>query len=166
MDPFEHFNFEDVHPASPDGHHLHKHIHLGGERFEEYHYEQSLTPYVTSINRLNATTAGGTTVILNGTGFLGKDGDGSATETEVFLAGIRCATRYEQIGSYRGQHLCLWDGVNCEGLGVTATSIRCLVRWGGLGGRWVRESPFLTRSYTQLIDQPLEHLDRRQSLRT
>ena len=24
------------------------------------------------------------------------------------------------------QHLCDWDGVNCENLGVSATSIRCL----------------------------------------
>ena len=90
----------------------------------EYSYSEALTPRVYSISRLNGTTAGGTTVMINGTGF------GNNATTDVFLAGIRCAVTYEQIGSYRGQHLCEWDGVDCTGLRVSESSIVCLTnKW-------------------------------------
>jgi len=84
-------------------------------------YDEDLTPYVEWISRHNGTTAGGTTVQVVGSGFV-------VNETTVTLAGVPCATSYEEIGTYRGQHLCEWDGVDCSGLGVdsTGTSLTCL----------------------------------------
>ena len=79
-----------------------------------YTYDLALTPRVLSISRLNGTTAGGTTVELNVTGIARVP----AGRVVVRLAGIVCATTYDEIGEYRGQHLCLWDGVECDGLGV------------------------------------------------
>lgn len=86
-----------------------------------YSYDEALTPFVEWISRLNGTTAGGTTVQIRGSGFV-------ANSTTVTLAGIPCAVTYDEVGVYRGQHLCEWEGVNCDGLGVGdgGTSIVCL----------------------------------------
>ena len=86
-----------------------------------YAYDEALTPYVEWISRLNGTTAGGTTVQLRGSGFV-------PNATSVTLAGIPCAVHYDEVSSYRGKHLCEWDGVNCDGLGVSdgGTAITCL----------------------------------------
>ena len=84
-----------------------------------YSYDDTVTPCVESISRLNGTTAGGTTVVLTGKGFV-------PNATTVLLNGIVCSTEYSQIGSYRGLHLCEWDLVECGGLGVTPTEITCL----------------------------------------
>ena len=67
---------------------------------DAYVYDPELTPLVVSINRMNGTTAGGTTIKLVGEGF----GD----DPRVALDGVDCATKYEDIGSYRDQHLCVW----------------------------------------------------------
>jgi hypothetical protein len=84
-------------------------------------YAEALTPYVEWISRLNGTTAGGTTVQLRGSGFV-------ANATTVTLAGMPCAVSYAEVGAYRGQHLCEWAGVDCNGLGVSAdgSAIVCL----------------------------------------
>ena len=74
-----------------------------------------------SISRLNGTTAGGTTVELNVTGLSNVR---DASRVVVRLAGIVCATTHDEIGEYRGQHLCLWDGVECDGIGVRPAGAR------------------------------------------
>lgn len=95
---------------------------------DAYVYDPSLTPYVDTINRLNGTTAGGTTIKLTGSGF--------GPDPEVQLDGVLCATKYDQIGSYRNQHLCVWGekqraagmdiAVSCNGLGANDTHVTCL----------------------------------------
>ena len=95
---------------------------------DAYVYDPELTPYVRSINRRNGTTAGGTTIELDGEGF----GDDMSVE----LDGVKCAVEYEDIGSYRDQHLCVWGdiqrakgldiAVDCSGLGGNDTHVTCL----------------------------------------
>ena len=81
----------------------------------------------------NGTTAGGTTVQIWGEGFVPGN-------TTVYLAGVECATARAGPGSYREQHLCEWDGVDCSGLGVSATSITCLSGvWDYSGDAFQRE---------------------------
>ena len=89
-------------------------------------FDEDMTPYVEWISRKNGTWAGGTTVQVVGSGFV-------ANATTVQLAGITCALTYEEIGAHRGLHLCEWDGVDCEGLGVNedGTKLTCLT------GVWV-----------------------------
>ena len=104
-DPFDYFDFDLPSASTP----------------LLYTYDESLTPYVEWMSRSNGTTAGGTTVQLRGSGFV-------ANSTSVTLAEITCAVNYDQVGTYRGLHLCEWDGVDCTGLGVSddGTSITCL----------------------------------------
>jgi len=66
------------------------------------------------MNRYFGTSAGGTRVAFNGTNF--------GSDASVTLAGVTCALNYSDIGQYRKQHLCEWDGVDCTGLGVTLSS--------------------------------------------
>jgi hypothetical protein len=99
-----------------------------------YTYDEDLTPFVEWISRKNGTTAGGTTVQIVGSGF--------TQNSTVKLAGITCAVRYEEIGSYRSQHLCDWDGVECDGIGVNedGTTITCLTNpWDYSGDAFDRE---------------------------
>jgi cysteine-rich repeat protein len=99
---------------------------------QAYNYDPSITPVVRTINRLNGTTAGGTTIILTGRNLhklLGNRADASRhLHTHVTLAGRTCALRYEEIGTYQGKHLCEWPAVNCSGLGVdpSGSRARCL----------------------------------------
>ena len=58
--------------------------------------------------------AGGTTVRFNMTGVEGLAG----ADLVIELAGVVCAVDASQIGEYRSQYLCDWDGVDCTGLGV------------------------------------------------
>jgi len=89
---------------------------------------------LTGISRQNATTAGGTTVQINGTGAFGS---GFPTNMEVYLAGVRCATEYADIGSYRNQHLCEWDNVDCSNLGIQEFTLTCLSnKWNFDGDAW------------------------------
>ena len=121
FDPFDFFNFEGPGPVEAAS--------LG------FAYDEDLTPYVEWISRRNGTTAGGTTVQLAGSGFV-------ANQTTVVLAGVTCATSRDQIGTYRGRHLCDWDGVECSGLGVDATGTRvtCLTGvWDYSGDAFDRE---------------------------
>ena len=85
-----------------------------------YTYDLQQTASVAAISRVAGTTAGGTTVTIYGQGF----GD----TPDISLSGIKCATEREDIGSYRGMHLCDWGdqqrargqdiAVNCRGLGT------------------------------------------------
>lgn len=102
------------------------------------HYNPKDTYEMTSISRQNGTTAGGTTVVINGTvgGTVGSM-DGFAEDTEVYIGGVRCATEYADIGEYREQHLCEWDGVRCDNLGVVGFSITCLTnKWTFMDDPW------------------------------
>lgn len=76
-------------------------------------YDPGLTPYVVAMSRLNGTTAGGTTLRLNVTNLPGD----LVGNVSVTLGGVTCATRYNEVGSYRGLHLCSWDGVDCSTVG-------------------------------------------------
>ena len=131
FDPFEHFTFEhkaEVTTPEEEGR-------GGGLAFLDYTYDENLTPYVEWISRHNGTTAGGTTVQLAGSGFV-------ANATTVKLAGIPCALTYDEIGDYRGKHLCEWEGVDCEGLGVSddGTKLTCLTNpWDYSGDALNRE---------------------------
>ena len=78
-------------------------------------FDPALTPIITGISRTNGTTAGGTTVVLNVTGL---PIDVGIDDIEVYLAGIKCALVYGDIGSYRDQHLCDWSGVDCDSIGL------------------------------------------------
>ena len=106
-----------------------------------YVFDEDRTPYVEWISRKNGTTAGGTTVQLVGSGFV-------ANATTVQLAGVTCALKYEEIGSYRGLHLCEWDGVDCEGLGVNkdGTKLTCLT------GVWDYNGDALDREIIVTVD--------------
>jgi hypothetical protein len=80
-----------------------------------YDFDEALTPAVSDMAPLLGSSAGGTTVTLNGHGF--------GVSPNVTIAGIVCAWRYEDIGYYRGKHLCEWGqeaagGVNCSGIGA------------------------------------------------
>jgi hypothetical protein len=90
-------------------------------RFE---FNVNATPVIESITPPIGTTAGGATTNILGHGF----GDEVA---QVHLAGVRCATNYSDIGSYRGKHLCEWGigetfGVNCTDLHARENHIKCL----------------------------------------
>ena len=84
-----------------------------------YDYDYSLTPRITAMSRQSATTAGGTTVLIDGTLF-------DQGNVSVSLSGVTCATEFASIGEYRGKHLCEWDGVDCSSIGVQAERITCL----------------------------------------
>ena len=100
----------------------------------EYKWDPASTMRLTGISRLNATTAGGTTVQINGTGAFGG---AFPAEIEVYLSGIRCATNYSDIGTYRDQHLCEWDDVDCSNLGIKSFTLTCLTnRWNFAGDAW------------------------------
>ena len=93
-------------------------------------YEPELTPTLQSVSRLNGTTAGGTTLRLNVTGI--RKGLATVENTTVTLGGVLCAIQLSDVATYRDQHLCDWDGVNCDNLGITfhnetnTTMITCL----------------------------------------
>ena len=61
-----------------------------------YNYVPSLTPRITAMSRQSGTTAGGTTVLIDGTLF----DQGSVS---VSLSGVTCATEFAGIGEYRGK---------------------------------------------------------------
>ena len=71
-----------------------------------------------SISRTNGTTAGGTVVALNVTG-LGAVA--SLADVTVTIAGVVCSTTTDEVGDYRGQNLCDWDGVDCTEMGLVET---------------------------------------------
>ena len=87
---------------------------------DAYTYDLGSTATVDHVSRVAGTTAGGTTVTIYGEGF--------GTDPEVHLGGIKCATERDDIGSYRGRHLCDWGevqsakgqdiAVDCTGLGT------------------------------------------------
>ena len=93
-------------------------------------YAPELTPTLQSVSRLNGTTAGGTTLKLNVTGI--RKGLATVENTTVTLGGVLCAIQLSDVATYRDQHLCDWDGVNCDNLGITfhnetnTTMITCL----------------------------------------
>ena len=109
-----------------------------------YNYRTDKTPVVTGISRSNGTTAGGTTVLLFGYNLGSSDTTGT-TNVSVTLGGVLCATRREDVSSYRGKSLCDWKGVSCDNLGLsTATTttgngvlqtITCLTNPWMKGGR-------------------------------
>jgi hypothetical protein len=88
------------------------------EDISNYTYDVDFTPHIMEISRLNGSTAGGTTIQLNVTGIHGVP----AERLVVRLADIVCATTYDEIQEYRSLHLCEWDGVVCDNIGV--------VHWG------------------------------------
>ena len=134
-DPFTYFDLAMAPSPSPAGD-------------VEYVYDERVTAYVSTINRLNGTTAGGTTVVINGTGFI-------PNATTVYLAGVKCATEYAEIGSYREQHLCEWDGVDCLGLGVSEDSIVCLTnKWDFSGDAFEREVEVNVGDYGTAVTAP------------
>jgi hypothetical protein len=99
--------------------------------YTPYNYSEALTPKVTALEPVIGTTAGGTTITIEGSGF----GDAP----NVTLAGEVCAWKYEDIGSFRGVHLCEWGegaefGVNCTGIGASDTSITCITNPAGETG--------------------------------
>jgi len=88
-----------------------------------YEYDPSKTIFLDGLSRLNATTAGGTTIHINGSsGFVPSEnlpeGGGFPENVEVYLGGVRCATNYSDIGYFDHQHLCEWDNVDCENIGL------------------------------------------------
>mgnify|MGYP003307879992 FL=1 len=93
-------------------------------------YAPELTPTLQSVSRLNGTTAGGTTLKLNVTGI--REGLATVENTTVTLGGVLCAIQLSDVATYRDQHLCDWDGVNCDNLGIAfhnetnTTMITCL----------------------------------------
>ena len=105
-------------------------------------YAPELTPTLQSVSRLNGTTAGGTTLKLNVTGI--RKGLATVENTTVTLGGVLCAIQLSDVATYRDQHLCDWDGVNCDNLGITfhnetnTTMITCLTVPLGLFRRRAR----------------------------
>jgi len=103
---------------------------------QNFTYDPKLSPTLTALSRFNGTTAGGTTLEINMTGIetcvdrctvpgpnlapragIAK-GLATTGNVSVTLGGVTCAVKYSEIGSYRDQHLCDWDGVDCSNLGV------------------------------------------------
>lgn len=90
-------------------------------------YDPALTPVVFAMSRLNGTTAGGTTLSLN----VSNLPTHLQSNVSVTLGGVKCATTYADIGSYRGLHLCAWEGVDCSSIGFekidnNVTQVTCL----------------------------------------
>ena len=54
------------------------------------------------------------------------------------LGGVLCAIQLSDVATYRDQHLCDWDGVNCDNLGIAfhnetnTTMITCLTAPSGI----------------------------------
>jgi cysteine-rich repeat protein len=99
--------------------------------YTPFNYSEALTPQVSTIDPVIGSTAGGTTITIKGKGF----GD----SPNVTLAGEVCAWKYEDIGTYRGKHLCDWGkdaefGVNCSGIGVSDATITCITNPAGATG--------------------------------
>ena len=99
-----------------------------------------------SLSRYNGTTAGGTTLKLNVSGI----SEALAQNLTVTLGGIPCALHYDDITSYRDQHLCDWDGVDCSNIGVeyirttNTTMLTCLTNpWDYSGD--AREAEIVVR---------------------
>jgi len=100
---------------------------------DAYTYDVERTPTVAGINRVTGTTAGGTTVVIYGENF--------GEQPDVDLSGVNCATTRDDIGEYRGMHLCDWGemqrsqgkddvAVDCSGLGtapicVASATVEC-----------------------------------------
>jgi hypothetical protein len=85
---------------------------------QNFTYDAELTPAVLSISRTNGTTAGGTVVKLNVTGF---GAVATLADVTVTIAGVVCSTTTDEVGDYRGQNLCDWDGVDCTEMGLVST---------------------------------------------
>ena len=101
-------------------------------------YSDDDTYFVEYISRKNGTTAGGTTLVIEGSGQGATDG--FPDDLEVYLGGVRCSTQNATIGSYRGKHLCEWDGVNCEDIGILNYTVTCLTNpWTFAGDPWYRD---------------------------
>ena len=118
-----------------------------------FNFSSILTPTISSVAPAIGSTAGGTTVTISGSGF--------GTSPNVTIAGVVCAWKLEDVGSYRGKNLCLWGqdsalGVNCTGIGASDTKILCVtnpsptgaVRFAlpviSVAGKGLATVPFLT----------------------
>ena len=44
----------------------------------------------------------------------------------IILGGKVCATKREQIETFKGQFLCDWENVRCDDISISNTEIKCL----------------------------------------